>query len=81
MSKELNAARTKNETALCEVRSKESGGTRALVIAQRSRESFFSPTCAADWKGRSGSSTTSALGRACNFRSNEKGISLSSKNN
>ena len=71
MSKELNAerskmnaAKTKNETALCEVRSRESGGTRALVIAQRNRESFFIPTCAADWKGRSSSSTTSALGRS-----------------
>ncbi len=60
----MNAARTKNETILCEVRSRESGGTRALVIAQRSRESFFIPTRAADWKGQSGSSTTSALARS-----------------
>ena len=62
--RQLNAARTKNETALCELRSRESDGTRALVITQRSRESFFIPTRAADWKGRSVSSTTSALGRS-----------------
>ena len=60
----MNAARTKNEIALCEVRSREFVGTLALVIAQRSRKSFFLPTLAADWKGRSGSSTTSALGRS-----------------
>ena len=60
----MNAARRKNETAVCEVRSRESGGTRALVIAQRSRESFLIPTRAADWKERSGSLTTSALGRS-----------------
>ena len=64
MSQELNAARTKNETALCELRSRESGGTRALVITQRSRELFFIPTRAADWKGRSESPTTSALGQS-----------------
>ena len=60
----MNAARTKNGTVLCELRSRESGGTRALVITQRSRESFFIPTRAADWKGRSEFSTTSALGRS-----------------
>ena len=54
----MNAARTKNE------RSKESGGMCALVIAQHSRESFFILTRAADWKGWSGSLTTSALGRS-----------------
>ena len=63
----MNAARAKNEIALYEVRSRESGGTRALVIAQRSRKSFFIPTRAADWKGRSGSSTTSALDRSLQF--------------
>ena len=81
-NEKMNAARTKNETALCEVRSRESGRMRALIIAQRSRESFFIPMRAADWKERSGSSTTSALGRSlCNFRFNEKEISFSPKNN
>ena len=64
MSKELNAERTKNETALCELRSRESGGTCALVITQRGRELFFIPTRGADWKGRSESSSTCALGRS-----------------
>ena len=61
--RKMNAARTKNETALCEVCRRESGGTRALVIAQRSMESFFIPTRAADCKGRSGSLAISALMR------------------
>ena len=56
--RKLNAARTKNETALCELRSRESGGTRALGITQRRRESVFIPTRGAGWKGSSESSTT-----------------------
>ena len=51
MSEELNTVRRKNKIALCEVRSRESGGTRALVIAQLSRGSFVIPTCAAIGRG------------------------------
>ena len=36
-------------------------GEQTVVITQRSRELFFIPTRAADWKGRSESLTTSAL--------------------
>ncbi len=57
----LNAARTKNETALCELRSWESDETHTLVIIQRSRESFFIATLATDWKGLSEFLTTFAL--------------------
>ena len=53
-TEKTNAARTKNKTALCEVRSRESDGTGALLIAQRSRESLFIPTRARLLIGRGG---------------------------
>ena len=61
--RKMNTARTKMKQPCA----KYAAGSLVLVIVQRSRGSFFFSTRAADWKGRSGSSTTSALGRSCNF--------------